>query len=247
MREPAPVVVLLGCWTAGKTSTVNRLKKKCPNGFLYIDSDAEVSTQWAGWTGNIFLANAQNPLKAHNYIDFRERLLLAKLLSVQQPCLLAAGPLLPTREPFWGVFVNCVKPVCFYLEVTAEEIYRGLKKRRTWQQKAGLDLCEGFGSWDDGLLTRFNSRTEAWDELEEDEALAKISTAISKLAPIYEKFSFRTIQSSKLKNDLDAQNHFDDLVAEHLSDIHKDNRIFHSFSESSAVQFPSGSSPVSLS
>src|SRR5579885_2590202 len=91
------VVVLLGCWTAGKTSTVKRLQSKYEGRFVFIDSDAAVSQNFGGFLGNIFLAHADDPKRAHEYIDWRERYLLTKLLHVQQPCLLAAGPLLVTR------------------------------------------------------------------------------------------------------------------------------------------------------
>lgn len=213
-----PIVALLGCWTAGKTSVVKRFQHSHPTYVHHIDSDLAVSEPFGGWLGNIFLSRGQDPDWANAHIDLRERLLLTKLLLERRPCILAAGPLLPTREPSWSVFVNCAKPVCFYIQTTPEEVYLGLKKRRAWQQKAGLDLCTGFGSWDEGLLTRFDPQTGVWNELGAEEAVNGISKAMSKLAPIYEKFatSERTVQSSSLKDNLEMQYKLDSLIEYYL-------------------------------
>jgi shikimate kinase len=225
-----PVVALLGCWTAGKTSVVKRFQHTHPNYIQHIDSDLAVSEPYGGWLGNIFLSRGHDPSWANAYIDFRERYLLAKLLLEKQPCILAAGPLLPTREPSWSAFVNCAKPVCFYIQTTPAEIYLGLKKRRAWQKKAGLDLCSGFGSWDDGLLTRFDAQTGLWNELGEDEALSGITEAVSKLTPVYEKFATdeRTIQSSLLKDNQEMQNKFDSLIEYYLQVPNQTNLAFES-------------------
>jgi hypothetical protein len=105
-------VVLLGCWTAGKSSLVKRLRDKVSASVTFIDSDEFVSSTYAGSLYNIYLAYAERSGLdcAREYIDLQERLLLAKLLSMPKPYVLAAGPLLPTREPIWNVFLNHVQP-----------------------------------------------------------------------------------------------------------------------------------------
>lgn len=211
-------VVLLGLWTAGKTSTVTRLQNKYGKSFLHVDSDMAVSDKYGGWLGSIFLANADDPAKAQEYVDLRERLLLAQLLTAQQPLLLAAGPMLITREPFWSVFVNYVKPVCFHIQSTPQEVYNGLRLRRSWQKKTGLDLSPGFGSWDEGLITKYNESTGNWDELSEQEALTGISNAAATLKPLYEKYSppGYSFTTGDLKHDERLRIEFEQLVEQHL-------------------------------
>lgn len=217
------VVVLLGGWTAGKTSVMKRLQSSLPESFLFLDTDEMVSDHFAGCIYNVFLAYALpgNLAKVSSYIDFRERFVLSKLLEIKSPCVIAAGPLIPTREPFWSAFLHHVKPTCFYLKATPEEMYQGLKKRRAWQQQVGLDHCAGFGSWDQDLLTSFNEATLTWDELGKEEALHQISKAIARLTPRYEKActNNKTFSASALKRDAATRDNFEQLIANHLGYI----------------------------
>lgn len=214
------VVVLLGCWTAGKTSTINRLQSEWPQKFTVIDSDAAVSEQFGGWLGSVFLAHHADISQAWSYLDFHERLLLARLLIAPQPFLLAAGPLLTTREPFWSVFVTHTNPLCIHLHVTPEEILVGLKKRRKWQKRAGLDLCPGFGAWDEGLVTAYNETKEEWEEIDEAAALCNIRRAQAYLTALYDRFSSHTVAASKLKEDNNLQSAFGALILQHLNAGH---------------------------
>ena len=214
------VVVLLGCWTAGKSSTVRRLEQKYPGKFRAIDTDSCVAESFAGWIYNIYLAlvDGANVNPAADYIEWRERCLLTKLLDVREPCLIAAGPMVPTREPIWSAFINHIKPTCIYLSLSPEEVYDGLSLRRLRQCKNGLDLVQNFGSWDKDLCTQFDPTTGLWEVLNRDDSLACIEAQMSSLTTRYKRVipGHRTYSASRLKWDRELQDSIDEVLAYHL-------------------------------
>jgi shikimate kinase len=230
----ANCVVLLGCWTAGKTSTVKRMSQFDLSHVELIDSDEEVSQQYGRWLGNIFLAHPHNPTAAHKYFALRERLLLAQLLTRARPFILAAGPLLPTRDPLWQVFITQVRPTCFHISLTAEEVYAGLKKRRAWQTEIGLDLCEGYGAWDEGLLTEFDIATKKWIELDRKTALLQITHTMSGLERLYHRFVApqHIISSVELKTSPRARQQFLGRISQCLSGESREYPSNHVIAES---------------
>lgn len=213
------VIVLLGCWTSGKSTLLERLSRKHPDLFAPIDTDAVVSKDYAGFLYNVFLAHSRTGTakSVNQYMDLRERAVLARLMNLHQSFVVAAGPLLVTREPLWSAFWDRVRPICFYLEQDVQEIYEGLKKRRAWQANAGLDMIPGFGSWDEGLLTRLDDQTGTWLELSRSEALKNVSRTIYPLVNKYRNCAQgRIFKAKEVKENQFVRNKLETEILYHL-------------------------------
>jgi len=182
-------VVLLGCSTSGKSSAVRRLREIYGGETEIIDTDAEVAAD-SEFSGHLYAMYLKFTKEGDNsaaqlFLELGERHLLQHLAQKQQTMLIAAGPNIPLREPEWSEFLERVNPICLYFKLSPMQFYEGLRQRRMRQKRKGLDLCPGFGCWDAGLATAYNSQTEIWDELPIESALPLIETYMKKVEPIY--------------------------------------------------------------
>ena len=182
-------VVLLGCSTTGKTTAARRMMKTSGMHFEVIDTDSLVASdeEFKGHLYAMFLKFTKDgdTSAPQLFLELGERALLIKLKEKRESVLIAAGPNVPLREPEWSAFLRAVQPICVYFRLSAGELYEGLKKRRERQKRRGMDLCPGFGCWDNGLATRYNAKSGEWDELSKDEAIPLIEQHIARVEPVY--------------------------------------------------------------
>ncbi len=210
---------MLGSHTAGKSSLVRRFQIKQPKALL-VDTDREISHDFGGNLYNVFLAltvKADSTMAAA-LIEQRERELLRQLQQLDRPCLIAAGPLIPTREPEWSEFLHAVSPVCFFFRLSAVDMYTGLKRRRGRHRASGMASILNFGSWDHHLATQYNPETETWDSLTEIESLPLIEAFLSQVNPVYEKAcqSFRIYDSANVRGDKRLQRDLEEAFEYYL-------------------------------
>lgn len=215
------VVVLLGSHTAGKSSAVRRLQQNHGHTSTFIDTDAEIANDFNGNLYNIFLAltEANNTKMAANLIEQRERALLRQLRLLKTPCIISAGPLIPTREPEWTEFLEAVRPTCFFFKLSAKEMFDGLKLRRSRQKRNSMDTAPNFGSWDKNLATYYDESKTQWLELSEAEALPLLESFLGQVNPIYEQAceSFRIYQAANIKIDKSLQADLEEAFLYYLS------------------------------
>ena len=144
-------VVLLGFSTTGKSSIIKRFTEKYGNHLTAIDSDAVVSEPYGGHIYKLFLSlrEGTSTRRALDEIAKREKDFLRNVGDLDRPLLIAVGPAVPSREPEWHNFVTRVRPCCFYLKKTAEDVLDGLRNRRNKHSSdQSLAIDPGFGCWD---------------------------------------------------------------------------------------------------
>ncbi len=215
-------VVILGCSTSGKSSAARRLIKAYGDKFEVIDTDAVVASdpEFDGHLYAMYLkfVRGNDASACRLFLEIGERTLLRKLRSKDNPCLIAAGPNVPFREPEWTDYLQLVRPICFYFRLSAEQLFKGLRKRRIRQKYNQLDLCPGFGCWDEGLGTVFNEHTGDWDELSFEEAMPLIENHLRRVEPVYMAACEpqNIIDVGSIKQDADLQNKVSRLLHEAL-------------------------------
>lgn len=171
------VIILFGFCTAGKSTILKYLKEQFKANniqILDIDTDKKISERkYNGHIYNIYQSlykergdGKENIKDALNYIEKKERELLVKLTDECPkstiPCIIAPGPFLVIREPEWSDFYKKVNPICYYLELTPEEVYDGLMDRRKrLESNEEISKLPSFGCWDYCVITEFkNGRYE---------------------------------------------------------------------------------------
>lgn len=196
-------VVLMGYSTSGKSTILRNLKSKLKDRLEVVDTDEEIAGE-DEHIYNVYLRRTEgsNRQGALVHIKEQEEQILNSLDPQDAPRLIAAGPALPSRTEAWDSFVARVKPVCFYLEITAQEVREGL----CWRRCKHLELVEirddpSFGCWDEGTTTEY--KDGRWVVVNREKAIANIEREMSPLVKIYErycnggKFSVSAIRSCK--------------------------------------------------
>lgn len=182
-------VSLLGFSTTGKSSILRDFNQYRSD-IDVLDSDEQISKEENGHIYCVFLRyrEGQNTNPSLFTIERREREFLMEITPTTRPLLLACGPFLPIREPEWTDFVGRIKPICFYLQKSAEEVLRGLLERRArHKQDPQLSADPGFGCWDQGITTEF--RDGRWIEIDHETALENIRRNMANILPFYERYS----------------------------------------------------------
>ena len=218
------VIILFGFCTAGKSTIIRYFKNKYDDNCLRtIDTDAEISKEYGNHIYNIYTSfykdmpsykkdgrSEYNNKDANEYIEKKEREILVKLtdecFESDIPYLIAPGPFLVTRKPQWEYFYYNIKPICYYLELTPEEVYKGLKIRIEKLKCNKISKSISFGCWDDGSITKYESGK--YIMLPEEIALQNIKKHMKKPTDKYKEFSDskRTFSAIKIKNDYDLEN-----------------------------------------
>jgi len=162
------VVILFGFCTAGKSRILSEFKERFDNDNIKIkdlDTDKEISGRKCH-IYNIYMSlykkrgdGRENIKDALDYIERKEKELLVdltyKCLESNMPYIIAPGPFLVTRNPEWSYFYKKVNPICYYLELTPEEVYDGLIKRRRRLEFDKISKSESFGCWDYNSITYY--------------------------------------------------------------------------------------------
>ncbi len=162
------VVILFGFCTAGKSRILREFIERFDNDNIKIkdlDTDKKISGRKVH-IYNIYISlykergdGKENIKDALDYIERKERELLVELandcLESNIPYIIAPGPFLVTREPEWSYFYKKVNPICYYLELTPEEVYDGLIKRRRGLEFDKIGKSKSFGCWDYNSITYY--------------------------------------------------------------------------------------------
>jgi hypothetical protein len=88
--------------------------------------------------------------------------------------------------PEWSDFVRRKTPTIFLLDLTSEEAYDGLMKRRERHEEIGISKRPGFGCWDEGVLTTYDNGQ--WVLLPKEVALEKIKTLLARAVMRYKQY-----------------------------------------------------------
>jgi shikimate kinase len=190
--------MLLGFSTAGKSTILNQLKSKYGERIGTIDTDSEISADYDYHIFNIFLSLSKPDGCTKDALDFIERKEREILISLVDRCtkssvpiVIASGPAIVARQPQWSHFLNEVEPVCYYLKLTPEEVFRGLRARRESPKFDEVRNCPMFGCWDLDVITTFHNDT--YELFSEKDALEKIRSQMKSLTEKYEEFAQRNI------------------------------------------------------
>lgn len=137
---------------------------------IAIDTDAEISKEHCDHIYKIYTEfykdrgdGRKNTEDANDYIKRKEKELLKRLTNECPrntiPYIIAPGPFLATRErePEWSNFYETVSPTCYYLKLTAKEVYKGLKRRRRDKKFDRIRNLPYFGCWDYDSITEFRN------------------------------------------------------------------------------------------
>lgn len=223
------VVILFGFCTAGK-STIIKHFEKYGEGLLHTrDTDTIISKDYGNHIYNIYTSfykdykekyckGIENPecnvskfnnKDANEYIEKREREILISLTDEcyrsEVPCLMAPGPFLVTRKPQWEYFENNIKPICYYIELTKEEVYKGLMERRKKLRSNKISKSKSFGCWDDGSTMKY--KEGKYVALDEQTAIKNIKELMRIPVCEYEKLSKgRTFKATEIRNDYNEEN-----------------------------------------
>jgi len=193
-------VVLVGFSTTGKSTILREIENQYGNLVKTIDTDEVIAREWGNHIFNIYLdlVEGRERNKAIKYIKKREEEILGGFVAEQNPCLIAAGPGLPLRKEDWAAFLNRVKPVCIFLKMSADQIYYGLIKRRAkHQQIESIVSKNAFGSWDEGVITRFCDGK--WVPVDPEDAIANIQKLLDERLEFYPKDA-EVIDAAELRN-----------------------------------------------
>lgn len=182
-------VVLMGYSTSGKSTILRKLALRSGRCLKTVDTDKLIANDYGGHIYNVYLRLTKGPNRqaALHYVRKKETRLVNALVPMNTPRLIAAGPALPSRDPEWNLFVERVKPVCFYLEMTAQEVYKGLHRRRSGHLKC-VEIRDdpSFGCWDEGTTTKYEDGR--WVPVSEQDAMANIEQEMSPSVKIYERY-----------------------------------------------------------
>ena len=185
-------VVLLGFSTAGKSSILRAFKDRYGDDLETIDTDESVASRHRGHIYNIFIEMTEggDTMPALRYIERKEDEVLKSIKESILPRLIAAGPWVPVRDE-WEPFVTRVSPICFYLQKTVQEVYKGLKDRRKRHRAQGVNESKVFGCWDEGIMSRHQvaNGKHSWPEMSPKSAVPKIKVNLDHLEQTYKRYA----------------------------------------------------------
>jgi shikimate kinase len=210
-------VVLVGFSTAGKSTILRDFEKILSTLVEAFDSDKEISKDFGGHIYLLFskLIKGKDRKNALRCIKQRENAILSWFQPSTKPRLIAFGPSVPSREE-WNPFIERVRPIVFYLKLSECEVREGLRRRRKRHIKDGLQSIPAFGSWDQGVTTKFNKKSQSWDPIEEEKiVLKKIRKHMRGLTPKYKEAAGsddNTYSSVKLRENEEYRQEFYEKV-----------------------------------
>lgn len=166
------VVVLIGFSCVGKNWLKDKVVETYPEqarNWDVIDTDKVLPTGKHEKLRDIFsdpeLVHGGIRDKALRYIEDRERTILNSLRPTK-PTLVVAGPGIPSRQAEWDQFIAAVEPKCFLLKVAVELIEQRLVARQD-DDRSQDGSMRNFGSWNESILTVYDSTSDQWVNLSE--------------------------------------------------------------------------------
>lgn len=214
-------VILLGFSTAGKSTVLERFQNAYTAEQLNtVDTDKRVGAAFGGNIFKIFQqegnVSGDDTTEALRLIKLRENEILLSLIDERSPCLIAAGPALPSRENF-PLFLQSGAE-CILLNTTAEVVYDGLVRRHEKHVADGLDRDPNFGCWDKGTSKAYVDGR--WELVGFAKGVENIKREMAPLQSYYEHYTpdnrFRRWDAAKIRTDRKTTKEFYKSVADYL-------------------------------
>ncbi len=192
-------ILLIGFSTTGKSSLLKRAQKKAenPDSILTVDTDSIISEPYGGSIADIFYKYGR-----HKALEIIEKVECDFLQSFKasplKPSIIAAGPAIPIRSPYYDEFIRRIQPEIILLEKSAEEIYQSLQERshRMKEEQKEKHQRPDFGIWDIGVMTRVQG-DEIVPETKE-KAIKNIQTQLMQRDSYYKRYRCQTISASEI-------------------------------------------------
>lgn len=210
--------ILIGFSTTGKSTLLETIKSIKPNNEInYIDSDRYISSDYNHHIYNMFLSNHNdsdpvNRKKILTLIAEKENAFIANLRK-NTNYIAALGPNVHTRSQ-WSSFLKETKPKVVFLKANPELVYKGLIRRED-NMPPKVQLDPAFGSWNQGVIRVFNSRSKRYKRLSKEEALLNINQLISINEDYYSsiaQYTFNASELMKVNNDYYNTKRLDEVV-----------------------------------
>lgn len=181
-----PVAILLGFSGAGKSTLKRQFEDDEVRRRLDIrDTDVLIGRNHGGHVFGLFLdeVSGRDRNRALNEIARVESEFLRDFFP-ERPTLVVAGPGIVIR-PEWSDFRNRIKPRGFYLVMDAAGVLEALNRRYADEAKL-IGQHRSFQSWNEGVTTEYNPKTQRWERVGYEKALENIRLQMAENALRYE-------------------------------------------------------------
>lgn len=187
------VVVLTGFSCTGKSTFVTNLQSDAALQHVeFVDTDQIIAASAGGHIYDIFLNHVQgaNRQAANDFIE-SEELNFLQTFKPRQHCVIAAGPILPTRRPDFADFLARTNATCVWLSISPKEAVRRLLNRQHTLATNSQEVAahNAFGSWNAPHLMEFDTAQGVYVPRSPAAQLASTSTILSDFENVYELFA----------------------------------------------------------
>jgi shikimate kinase len=187
------VVVLTGFSCTGKSTFVRNLQsEKQLEHVEFVDTDQIIAGSAGGHIYNIFLTHVQgaNRQGANDFIE-SEELNFLRTFQPKKHCVIAAGPILPTRAPDFANFLTRTNAKCVWLSISPAEAVKRLLNRQLTLATDSQDVAahKAFGSWNAPHLMEFDTAQGVYVQRSPADQLASTTTILSNFENVYEQFA----------------------------------------------------------
>lgn len=185
--------MLTGFSCTGKSTFVNNLQgDPALTHVQFADTDQMIAANAGGHIYNIFLNNVQgaNRQAAELFIATQE-LQFLQTFQPQQHCIIAAGPILPTRHPDFANFIARTNATCVWLSISPATAVQRLLNRQTTlaANQPALAAHPAFGSWNAPHLMEFDAAHGVYVSRQPADQLAATTTVLNNFETAYQHFA----------------------------------------------------------
>ncbi|NJL70995.1 MAG: AAA family ATPase [Candidatus Competibacteraceae bacterium] len=187
------VVVLTGFSCTGKSTFVNTLQADPALAHVqFVDTDQLIAQSAGGHIYQVFLNHVQgaNRQAALAFIE-KEELGFLQNFQPQKHCVIAAGPILPTRSPDFANFLARTNATCVWLSISAATAVQRLLSRQNTLAGSNPKVAahKAFGSWNAPHLMEFDPVQGIYVPRSSADQLASASTILSNCERVYQGFA----------------------------------------------------------
>lgn len=165
------VVVIVGFSCTGKSTMLRNFEEDPDCKSIQLeDTDKRISQSAGGNIYKIFLQNTKS--EADKIIAEQELDFLAKFEPREEGCIIAAGPILPTRVEAFDAFVKRTDARCIWLSISAAYAEEQLvaRQNRIAAEDAELAKHENFGSWNEPHLMHHDAQKNCYTIIADKDA-----------------------------------------------------------------------------
>jgi len=186
------VVILTGFSCTGKSTFVNTLQgDPALSHVQFVDTDQLIAASAGGHIYDIFLNHVQgaNRQAAEAFIE-NEELKFLQTFQPAQHCIIAAGPILPTRSPDFANFLARTHATCVWLSISPVTATQRLLNRQSTLAANNPNVAShaAFGSWNAPHLMEFDPLQGVYVQRSPANQLASTSTILGNFENVYQHF-----------------------------------------------------------